>query len=524
MNAPPFTTHAVSSADGTTIGYRQLGQGPGLVLLHGSMSSGYYHLELAEALGDAFTLYLPDRRGRGISGAYRDGDGIKQEVQDLEALLAQTGARQVCGVSVGAVIALRAALTLPAISKLALYEPMLLPDAAAARGMMTRFDREMAAGQVTAALSTALKGGQMGSPVINAMPHWLLSILTRPMANWTPGGEYIAFADLAPTLHYEGHEIVTMSGSLDAMKDVQAEVLLLGGSKSSALLKNALTRVEHAVPGARRIELPGLGHSSPWNKQVRGKPGPVARALRDFFQPAGPAPAPPAAAPPVRLRSSAEILSSGLFVADGLDLERDAHRVGDHEAARRQRDVTPLQHVEVAALYLRGRGQAESGLAPDVRDHAVRREGQRDRAGDAVQRQVPVEFVAAARGTQRHRGEVNRGELRRVQDIGAEYLLVPHLVGGRQGGHVNRSPRGRQGKVIGDGDRSGRAGRDAACEGDREVLDRERDPGVCRVDRPRTRPGQLISHGIPNRGDAVSLHILLPATRTCEPGRSSAST
>src|SRR5579862_6692405 len=85
MNAPPFTTRAVSSADGTTIGYRQLGQGTGIVMVHGSMSSGYYHLELAEALCDAFTLYLPDRRGRGLSGAYRDGDGIQQEVQDLEA-------------------------------------------------------------------------------------------------------------------------------------------------------------------------------------------------------------------------------------------------------------------------------------------------------------------------------------------------------------------------------------------------------------------------------------------------------
>lgn len=284
VDAPPFRTDAASSADGTTIGYRQLGQGPGIVVLHGSMSSGYYHLELAEALCDAFTVYLPDRRGRGLSGAYRDGDGIQQEVEDLEAVLAQTGAQHVFGVSSGAVIALQAALTLSAISKLALYEPLLFPDAATASEVMTRYDQQMAAGKVTAALSTAMKAGQMGSPVMNAMPHWLLSMLTRPMANWTPAGDYIAFADLAPALHYEGHEIAAMSGSLETMKDVHADVLLLGGSKSSALIKNALTRVQRAVPDARRIELPGLSHSAPWNKQVRGKPEPVARALREFFQ------------------------------------------------------------------------------------------------------------------------------------------------------------------------------------------------------------------------------------------------
>jgi hypothetical protein len=179
---------------------------------------------------------------------------------------------------------LQAALTLPAISRLALYEPLLLPDAATASAMMDRYDQQMAAGKVTAALSTAMKGGQMGSAAMNAMPHWLLSILTRPMANWTPKGDYIAFADLAPALHYEGYEIVGMSGSLDMMKDVHADVLLLGGSKSSALIKDALTRVERAVPGTQRVELPGLSHSAPWNKQVRGNPEPVARALRDFFQ------------------------------------------------------------------------------------------------------------------------------------------------------------------------------------------------------------------------------------------------
>ena len=56
----------------------------------------------------------------------------------------------------------------------------------------------MAAGKVTAALGTAMKGGQLGSPVMNAIPLWLLSVLTRPLANWAPEDDYIAFADLAP--------------------------------------------------------------------------------------------------------------------------------------------------------------------------------------------------------------------------------------------------------------------------------------------------------------------------------------
>jgi len=281
------TTHATGSAvsaDGTTIGYRQLGRGPGIVVVHGSMSSGYNLLQLAEALADAFTLYLPDRRGRGLSGPYQPGDGIQQEADDLDAVLAATGAHNIFAVSVGDDIALQAATRSSAIGKLALYEPLLFPDQATGQAAMARYDQQLAAGKTSAALATAMKAAQLGPPLLNAMPHWLLAAMTAGMANRTPPGDYIPFTALAPALQHEGHEITQMSGSLDALRRVHAQVLLLGGSKSSPLIKNALRRVQQALPAARRVELPGLNHSSPWNKQVRGNPGPIAAVLRQFFQ------------------------------------------------------------------------------------------------------------------------------------------------------------------------------------------------------------------------------------------------
>jgi len=65
-----YTTGSVTSQDGTTIGYRQFGHGPGVVLLHGAASSAHNHMQLAEALSPAFTVYVPDRRSRGLSGPY----------------------------------------------------------------------------------------------------------------------------------------------------------------------------------------------------------------------------------------------------------------------------------------------------------------------------------------------------------------------------------------------------------------------------------------------------------------------
>ncbi|KAJ8098041.1 alpha/beta hydrolase [Lipomyces tetrasporus] len=116
----------VTSKDGTTISYLKLGEGPGLVILHGAMESARSHFELAEALAPAFTVYLPDRRGRGLSGTYGHEYSMQKEVEDLDALLTKTASHFVLGVSSGALIALQASWKLKAIHKAVIFEPPLL--------------------------------------------------------------------------------------------------------------------------------------------------------------------------------------------------------------------------------------------------------------------------------------------------------------------------------------------------------------------------------------------------------------
>ena len=283
-----YTTGSVTSQDGTTIGYRQYGHGPGVVVLHGAISSGYNHMQLAEALADTFTVYLVDRRGRGLSGPYGTDYSLQQEVEDLEALLAKTGSYNVFGVSSGAIISLQAALTLTTIHKVAIYEPPLLVKEPAA--VLARFDREMAQGKVAAALVTAMKAAQMGPPIFNSMPRWLLERLTNMMMageEKNPKGEYVTMRKLAPTLHYDSQLVVEARGKLESFKAIRAEVLLLGGSKSPAYLKAGLDALEKVLPQAKRVEFPGLGHSASWNydkqRNPGGKPELVAKELCAFF-------------------------------------------------------------------------------------------------------------------------------------------------------------------------------------------------------------------------------------------------
>ncbi|MFI9846046.1 alpha/beta fold hydrolase [Nonomuraea sp. NPDC051941] len=280
------TLDAVTSKDGTTISYRRLGRGPGLVLLHGVMQSGHSNIELAQALADEFTCYVPDRRGRGRSGPYGPDYRLDREVEDLDALLTATGADRVVGVSSGAIVTLRTALVRPELRKAVIFEPPLDVDDFYPAGWLERFDRELAAGRIPAALVTGMRAARLGPQFFNVMPRAVLELLTGMMLKSQDkaavDGEP-TFRELAPTLHYDGQVVAETAGSLDVYRPIGAEVLLLGGTRSPAHLKSVLTGLERVLPHVRRVDLKGLDHSATCNADQRGRPGQVAAAIRGFL-------------------------------------------------------------------------------------------------------------------------------------------------------------------------------------------------------------------------------------------------
>ncbi len=281
-----YTTSFVTSKDGTTIGYRRLGHGPALVLLHGHMESGQSHIQLAEALADSFTVYLPDRRGRGLSGPYGKDYSIQKEVEDMDALLTKTGAHYVFGVSSGGIIWLQAALRLPSIHKASIYEPPLVINGSLPIAWLTCFEKEIAQGKVASALITAMKGTQMGSPVFNVIPHRLLELLTNmAMKNEDKKAKDhdVTMRMLAPTLRYDFQLVIEMAEKLESFKAIRAEVLLLGGSKSPDYFKVALDGLEKVLQHVTRIEFPGLGHGGSGNTNRGGQPKRIAQEMRRFF-------------------------------------------------------------------------------------------------------------------------------------------------------------------------------------------------------------------------------------------------
>jgi pimeloyl-ACP methyl ester carboxylesterase len=285
-----MTTGSVVSKDGTRIGYLRVGRGPAVVLLHGSNESARSHTQLALALADTFTVYLPDRRGRGMSGPHRPDHGIRTEVEDLQAVLTGSGAQRVFGVSISGLIALQAARTQPAIRQVAAYEPALLMDATRYTGWVTRFDREMAQGKVAAALITSMYGLDLAPPAFKLMGRRLAEALTNKSLNSEDkkaADDTVTERKLAPTLRYEGLLLAETAGTIGSFAEVAAEVLLLGGDmKRPAFIRPAFDAFARTLPHNRRVRFPGLDHGGsadvgPANRG--GKPEMVAPEIRSFF-------------------------------------------------------------------------------------------------------------------------------------------------------------------------------------------------------------------------------------------------
>jgi pimeloyl-ACP methyl ester carboxylesterase len=278
------TTGSVISKDGTTIGYRQTGHGPGLLLVHGAMQTSQSFSKLAASLCDAFTVYVSDRRGRGLSGPFGDNYGMEREVDDIEAILHKTGARNIFGLSSGALIALQAALALSSVRKVALYEPPLATNnALSPMAWVPRYEQELARGDLAAAMVASIAGTSDPS-LFTALPRFILVPLIRLALKASAkkvGTEHALLGTLIPTVHFDTLLVAEMAGTIEKFRAVRSEVLLMGGSRSVAYLPLALNALNSALPNARRVELSGLGHLAADNG---GAPERVADELRRFFK------------------------------------------------------------------------------------------------------------------------------------------------------------------------------------------------------------------------------------------------
>jgi pimeloyl-ACP methyl ester carboxylesterase len=247
----------VTSADGASVVVRSIGQGPGVVILHGGgLAERDYH-RLAATLADRFSVHLYNRRGRIDSRPLDGTETVQTDVDDLAAVLDGTGARSVFGHSGGAFVALQAGLSLP-LDRIAVYDPGLSILGRPSFEFFDAFDKAVQQGDYARAMTIM---GRAVSPDDAAakLPFSLALFFGRGFMR-TPVGR--RFAELMPTIPPEIKRIHDHDGPASDYAGITADVLLTAGSGSPRYFAENCRAVANAVPRGQAIVIPRASHNA----------------------------------------------------------------------------------------------------------------------------------------------------------------------------------------------------------------------------------------------------------------------
>ena len=255
----------VQSKDGTLIAFERSGNGPPLVLVHGTTADHTRWAGVLPGFEKNFTVYAVDRRGRGQSG---DGPAysIEREYEDIAAVVSSISAPvDLLGHSYGALICLEAAVRVTNLRRLVLYEPAIrvempiYPAGARARiqALLDSGDRE---GALVAFFRDVVLMPEDEILALRAEPAWP----ARLEAAHTIPRE---FADEDYILDPE------------RFRNLTVPTLLLSGSESPAYLRRATRAVHTALPNSRIIVMPGQQHIA-----MRTVPDLFVRRVTGFLQ------------------------------------------------------------------------------------------------------------------------------------------------------------------------------------------------------------------------------------------------
>lgn len=243
----------VTSADGTTIAYDRLGEGPPLIVVGGATCNRAMTRPLADELARHFTVINHDRRGRGDSSDNQPF-AVQREIEDIDALIGVVGGTaSVYGHSSGAALVLRAAADGLAMGKVILHEAPYAPDSDEQRLMAREYDE-----QLRALLADERRGDALELFfTLVGMPQEMID-----GARQSPGwGDQEA---LAHTLAYDSAAMgnVERGGTVpaDLLPRVRAPTLVISGGASPDWMVATGDRLAEGLPDARHQVLEGQGH------------------------------------------------------------------------------------------------------------------------------------------------------------------------------------------------------------------------------------------------------------------------
>ncbi|MGH9210197.1 MAG: alpha/beta fold hydrolase [Acidimicrobiales bacterium] len=178
---------SITTSDGVTLGYRRVGAGPPLLLVHGGATDHRCFDPILDLVARHYTVTAYDRRGRGMSGDGPDYS-LDREAADVVEMARVTGGDEpvaLIAYSYGALAALRAVTTrrVPVRSLVAYEAPLGVPGVIPAAGEVIAL---VDAGRYDEAIRLFVSSTfHLSDGVVNAMtahPMWQVSLAAAPTA------------------------------------------------------------------------------------------------------------------------------------------------------------------------------------------------------------------------------------------------------------------------------------------------------------------------------------------------------
>jgi pimeloyl-ACP methyl ester carboxylesterase len=245
-----MSQETVTSKDGTPIACWRSGEGPPLVLVHGTAADHGRWRPVLPAFEERFTVCAVDRRGRGGSGD-SDDYAIEREFEDVDAVVASLGEPvHLLGHSYGALCALEAALLARNVHKLVLYDPGIevAGQQIYPHEVIDRLEALLGAGDRDGVVATTMR------EVAGLPPETVEYMRSQPV--WQ------ARVDAAHTIPRELRAVKAYALDPERFRVLGVPTMLLSGGDSPAALRKAAEDVAETLPDSRMVVMPGQGHAA----------------------------------------------------------------------------------------------------------------------------------------------------------------------------------------------------------------------------------------------------------------------
>ena len=245
------------------------GDGPPLVLGHSFLCSGSMWAPQIEPLAERCKVVNIDARGHGKSTAVDRDFTLYDMVADVTGVMDELGIERAVwgGLSVGGMVALRAALTVPdRVSALVLLDT----DAGSENwhkrfryGLLGRVARMIGIGPIVSQIAKQMFGQTTLRENRELVANWKQELLER---------------DLSSMLRMLS-ALQTRDCLLARLPEIEVPTLVICGAEDIALPSSRSRRIADAIPHARYVEIPAAGHLA-----TLEQPPLVTSAMLEFLE------------------------------------------------------------------------------------------------------------------------------------------------------------------------------------------------------------------------------------------------